>query len=149
MAKTSDYAAPDGAEPDEEGTIPKAPRGLKTAGRRFWREIHTNYRFVQAPEVIMLVEEAARTADVVARLQGVVDNAGTLRTSGSRGQDVAIPELDALRAYRAQFAALVKQLDLPAVEEEDGEDGAERTTPMTRSESGRKAATARWGRWNG
>ena len=63
--------------------------------------------------------------------------------TGSRNQDVAIPELVELRAYRAQFAALVKQLDLPGPEDdEDDQDTARR--PMTRSEAGRKAAAARW-----
>jgi hypothetical protein len=124
--------------------IPKAPKGLKTAGRRFWREIHTEYEFPNSPEVIMLVEEAARTADVVARLQDIVDNAGTLRTCGSRDQDVAIPELDALRAYRAQFAALVKQLDLPPPPPDDDTDDDGPRKPMSRSEAGRRGAVARW-----
>ena len=131
-------------ETEDKPDIPKPPKGLKTAGRRFWREIHATYEFPDAPEVVLLIEDAARTADVVARLQAIVDNADTLRTCGSRGQDVAIPELDALRAYQAQFAALVKQLDLPAPDDED--DGAERTTPTTRSEAGRVAASARWDR---
>lgn len=124
--------------------IPKAPKGLKTAGRRFWREIHSEYEFPGSPEMTMLVEEAARTADVVARLQAIVDNADTLRTRGSRGQDVGIPELDALKAYRAQFAALVKQLDLPAPAEDDSAT-ANTTGPMSRSEAGRRAASVRWG----
>jgi hypothetical protein len=127
----------------DDKPIPKAPKGLRTAGRRFWRLIHETYEFPDAPEVVLLVEDAARTADVVARLQAIVDNADTLRTTGSRGQAVGIPELDLLKAYRAQFAALVKQLDLPGA---DDENGAERTTPMTRSEAGRVAASARWDR---
>lgn len=122
--------------------IPKAPKGLKTAGRRFWREIHSEYEFPGSPEMTMLVEEAARTADVVARLQAIVDNADTLRTRGSRGQDVGIPELDALKAYRAQFAALVKQLDLPAPEDETT---TASNGPMSRSEAARRAASVRWG----
>lgn len=126
--------------PAKQAEIPKIPKGLKAAGRKFWREIHETYQFVHSPELVMLVEEAARTIDVVVRLQAIVDSAGTLRTSGSRGQDVAIPELDALRAYRAQFAALVKQLDLPAVDA----GGNNPDGPMTRSEAGRLAAATRW-----
>ena len=144
MAET----ATPGGKNAADGIIPKAPKGLKTAGRRFWREIHSEYEFPGSPEMFMLVEEAARTADVVARLQAIVDNADTLRTTGSRGQDVAIPELDALRAYRAQFAALVKQLDLPPADDDDDDEDT-RDTPMTRSESGRKAAAARWSHRNG
>jgi hypothetical protein len=62
--------------------LPKAPKGQKTAGRRSWREIHAVYEFPFGPEMHMLVEEAARTADVVARLQDIVDNATTLRPCG-------------------------------------------------------------------
>lgn len=142
MPKTGVSATPSGTKAAEPITIPKLPKGLKTAGRRFWREIHGEYEFPGSPEMFMLIEEAARTADVVARLQDIVDNADTLRTTGSRGQDVAIPELDALRAYRAQFASLVKQLDLPAADD----DGGSGDTPMSRSESGRIAASVRWHR---
>jgi len=82
--------------------------------------------------MVMLVEECARTADVVAWLQDTVDNADTLRPRGSRGQDVAIPELDAPRQYRAQFAALVEQLDLPHDDDEDGYHTGN-VVPLTRS----------------
>lgn len=130
-----------------ETPLPEPPAGLREAGTRFWNEIHTEYEFLGSPEVILLVEEAARTADLVARLQAIVDKADTLRTRGSRGQDVAIPELDALRAYRAQFAALIKQLDLPGPDEDADDTGGD--GPMSRSEAGRKAASSRWSRRNG
>jgi hypothetical protein len=133
------------AETAPKTEIPKAPKGLRAAGRRFWREIHSEYDFGGSPELVLLVEEASRTADVVARLQAVVDEAETLRTKGSRNQDVAIPELDALRAYRAQYAALIRQLELPLPIPDDDGPGEERTTPMSRSEAGRKAAAERWG----
>ena len=133
------------AETAPKTEIPKPPKGLRAAGRRFWREIHSEYTFEGSPELVLLVEEAARTADVVARLQAVVDEAETLRTKGSRNQDVAIPELDALRAYRAQYAALIRQLELPLPADDDDDPGEERTTPMSRSEAGKKAAAERWG----
>ena len=129
--------------------VPKAPHGLKTAGKRFWKQVHQVYEFDGSPEIVLLVEDAARTADVVARLQQVVDTADTLRTTGSRGQDVGIPELDALRAYRAQFAALIKQLDLPGPEDDEDDQDAARSRPMTRSEAGTKAAATRWAHRNG
>jgi len=126
--------------------VPRCPRGLREAGKRFWREIHSRYEFIACPEVVLLLEEAARTADVLARLQQIVDTAPELRCRGSRGQDVAIPELDALRAYRSQFAALIKQLDLPAADDE-GDSGS--GGPMSRSQAGRIAASARWGNRHG
>ncbi|WP_196325799.1 hypothetical protein [Mycobacteroides chelonae] len=125
--------------------IPKYPKGLKTAGRRFWREVFTTYYLTDSPEEMFLVEEAARTTDVITRLQNTVDTAQSLRTRGSRGQDVAIPELDALRAYRAQFASLLKQLDFPAPLEEDTSEESG-SGPMSRSAAGKVGAAARWGR---
>ncbi|CPR33685.1 Uncharacterised protein [Mycobacteroides abscessus] len=132
----------------ENPEIPKYPKGLKAAGRRFWREVFSTYYLTASPEELFLVEEAARTADVVTRLQGVVDTAQSLRTRGSRGQDVAIPELDALRAYRAQFAALLKQLDFPAPLDDDTADESN-NGPMSRSAAGKAGAAARWGNRKG
>lgn len=90
----------DNTSPDEAPEAPPTPEGVQAGGRRFWLETFAEYSF--PPEMVMLVEECARTADVVAWLQDTVDNADTLRPRGSRGQDVAIPELDAPRQYRAQ-----------------------------------------------
>jgi hypothetical protein len=130
----------------ETPDIPRPPRGLGAAGKRWWAEIMAVYDFSGAPDTLLLAEDTARTADIVAHLQSVVDRAcrdDALRTKGSRNQDVAIPELEALAKFRAQFAALMKQLDLP------GEDLDEPGRVMTRSELGVKAAAARWGRRHG
>ena len=125
---------------------PPPPDGLKAAGLRVWAAIHSEYEFPGSPEATLLVEELARTADMVDRLQRIVDEAPTLRTRGSRSQDVAIPELEALRAYRGQFAALIKQLDLPAPLDDIEQPETNLAGPMSRSEAGRIAAEARWRR---
>jgi hypothetical protein len=117
--------------------IPRAPAGLRAAGRRLWRDLQGAYDFSECPERVILLEQACRTADLVARLQKVVDEADDLRTRGSQGQQVAIPEVAELRQHRAQLAALVKSLALP--DEDEGQ-------PLTKSQLGRMAANARWGR---
>jgi hypothetical protein len=119
----------------EKPPIPKPPTGLKPRGRRVWRELHAVYDFTDAPEKGILLEEAARTADVVVRLQNLVDEAGHLRVSGSNGQPVAMPELAELRQYRALLASLLKSLTLPDDEES-----------WTRSQLGKAGAAARWNR---
>ena len=68
-------------------------------------------------------------------MQRVVDDS-ELRVRGSQGQPVSAPEVQELRQYRAQFAALLDKLRLP----EDDTEGA-----TTRSQLGRHAARARWG----
>jgi hypothetical protein len=115
--------------------IPKAPRGLKTSGRHVWRELHAEYSFDKAPEKRLIAEEPCRTADVVDRLQGIVDDAADLRVRGSQGQPVSMPEVAELRQYRALFVTLLKALTLL-----DGdEDG------LTRSQLGKLGAAGRWG----
>ena len=89
----------DNTSPDEAPEAPPTPEGVQAVDEGSgWRHSPSTF----PPEMVMLVEECARTADVVAWLQDTVDNADTLRPRGSRGQDVAIPELDAPRQYRAQ-----------------------------------------------
>ena len=110
------------------------PDGLRRKGIALWQRLNAEYDFSAAPEKLLILEEAARTADMVDRLQRVVDDSD-LRVRGSQGQPVSAPEVQELRQYRAQFAALLDKLRLP----EDDTEGA-----MTRSQLGRHAARTRW-----
>lgn len=118
----------------DDKSIPRAPRGLDSRGRQLWREIHAVYDFAEAPERAILLEEACRTADVIKRLQEVVDAAADLRVRGSQGQPVAMPEIAELRQYRSLLTSLLKALALP-----DDEDS------WSRSQLGKAGAQARWG----
>jgi hypothetical protein len=113
--------------------IPRSPAGLKARGKQLWRDILLVYEFPEAPEKVAILEEACRTADVVKRLQAVVDGAAEIRVKGSQGQPVAMPELMELRQYRALLVQLLKALGCP-----DDED------TLTRSELGKLGATGRW-----
>jgi hypothetical protein len=119
-------------EPEKPPT-PKYPAGLKTRGKQVWRELHAVYSFDDAPEKRITLEESCRTADVVVRLQAIVDNAEDLRVKGSNGQPVAMPEIAELRQYRALLTTLMRALTLP-----DDEDG------LSRSDLGRLGAAGRW-----
>ena len=130
MAET----APKPAE-TEPIIVPKCPAGVKARGKHLWTQLHETYDFEDAPEKLILLEEAARTADVVKRLQGIVDAADGLRVHGSQGQPVAMPELGELRQYRALLAQLLKALTLPDDEES-----------FSRSQLGKAGAAARWNR---
>lgn len=118
-----------------DSSIPKAPAGLQARGKYIWRRIQATYSFDDCPEKLIILEEACRTADVVARLQAIVDGAEDLRVRGSQGQPVAMPEVAELRQYRALLTSLLKSLTLP-----DDED------ILTRSQLGRLGAKARWGK---
>jgi hypothetical protein len=117
------------------------PAGIKTKrGLEIWH-LSEVYDFSEAPEKLLILEEAARTADIIDRLQKIVDDAKDLRVRGSAGQPVGIPELDSLRQYRGQLQVLLRGLQLP----DESEDSAGNGGPMSRTQVARLAARARWG----
>jgi hypothetical protein len=122
----------------------RAPNGLKAGGKRLWTQIAEEFDLEETPEVALLLEQACRTRDLVDRLQALVDAAPSLQIAGSRGQPAPLPELTELRQYRAQLAALIKQLDLQ--DDEEVVVIRDERQKMTRSEAGKVAAMARWNR---
>ena len=117
--------------------VPLPPAGLMPGGQgeQTWVSLHQEYSFVGAPEKQLLLRELVFTVDMVERLRVIVAEAESLRTRGSQGQEVEIPEVSSLRNYTAQVIALTKALCLPEEESE----GA-----MTRSQLARHAARTRW-----
>ena len=127
-------------------TLP-APKGLGVEGRRLWKTLTTSYDWSQCPERLHTVEACCRTLDLAQRLQATIDAAESLRTRGSAGPHhmVQLPEVASLVSVRAQYVTLTKSLCLG--EADVPEFGAVSGGPMSRSESGRKAANARWSRY--
>ena len=117
----------------------RAPSGLGPAGRRLWREVTTAYTL--RPDELAVLTEAARTADLVARLATSLEGA-ELTVPGSMGQPVANPLIAELRLQRRSFDALLRSLALP---DQEGEvPGRDRNGRYT-STGARSAAIARWG----
>lgn len=100
-----------------ENKIPRAPKGLGSRGKQLWRELHTEFDMSADPHRRVLVEDACREADLVERLQAVVDAAEDLRVRGSQGQPVKMPELEEIRLHRKVLSDLLKALALPDTEE--------------------------------
>lgn len=123
---------------DQEPPPPKAPRGLKAAGRRLWDSFTAEFVFDAAG--LVLLEAAARSSDLEARCQRAVDAAKSLSVKGSRFNLVELPEAGTLLKARAQTAALIKQLQLP-----DSEEEKQRKSESV-SDAARRAARARWDR---
>jgi hypothetical protein len=82
-----------------------------------WRELHAQFDFSQDPHRAAIIEDACRTADLIDRMQLVVDDADGLRVRGSQGQPVGMPELAEVRQYRALLASLLRALALPDTDE--------------------------------
>ncbi|HVV11589.1 hypothetical protein [Amycolatopsis sp.] len=123
-------------------TKPKAPRGLKTAGRNLWKGISEEWDL--RPDELRILEDAAREADIIERLQKGLETA-PLTAYGSQGQEVIHPLFAEIRQHRATLAALMRQLKLTEPDEESGAAGGGTVKPMSRTDSARKAAQARWG----
>lgn len=111
----------------------KTPTGLGARGRRFWRDITTEFELSNAE--LNLLEEACRTLDDLDRLQAVVEELGTVVT-GSTGQPVINAALTEARGQRVILHRLIAALQLPAA---DG-----KPVPAASSARGSTAARARW-----
>lgn len=110
---------------------PKAPSGLKAAGRRLWKQLtNGDYEFNSAE--IRILEDACREADIIDRIEGELGSAA-LVVSGSQGQPVASPLVQEVRQHRMVFKSLVAALKLPDDEESSGsESDAARTLAFKR-----------------
>lgn len=100
------------------------------AGTEFWSEMTGKYQF--DPHELTILESAARTVDLIARLNGTLD-AEDVMIVGSMGQQVLHPAAAEVRQQRTTLAGLIKKLNVP---DEQGE--------SPRSVGARKAASARW-----
>jgi hypothetical protein len=124
-----------------------APKGLATGGRKLWKQLTESYDWTECAERLHTAEMACRALDLAQRLQAVIDESESLRTRGSAGphHKVQIPEVASLVSVRAQYSALMKALMLSEADVPE-EGSSTRSGPMSRSESARVAAAARWRR---
>jgi hypothetical protein len=114
----------------------RAPAGLRTAGRRLWRQITDGLRL--RPDELALLEPACRTADDLAEREATLRKAKPV-VAGSAGQPRPNPLYAEVRASREALRRLLGSLDVPEAEGLGSEwDG------LTASSRARKAARARW-----
>jgi hypothetical protein len=67
--------------------VPPTPADLMAPGRRLWAAVVGKY--VLTPTELLILEEAARTADELSRLERAVRNLSRMTAAGSAGQTVA------------------------------------------------------------
>ena len=95
----------------------KPPKALQTAGKALWESITGKY-VLRADEVSRL-EQACKTADVIARLEDAWSAADFPMVSrGSMGQEVIHPLIGEIRTQRSALASLLAGLKLPDDESE-------------------------------
>jgi hypothetical protein len=113
------------------------PKSLGDAGRALWERMHDGIEY-DASETETL-RKACELEDTAAALAAALEGEPMVVT-GSRGQSVPHPLLAELRMTRSEVARLLSRLRV--IDEPDAVGGRK----MTRSESGRRAAQARWAR---
>jgi hypothetical protein len=111
----------------------RAPAGLSTRGKAFWRSSTTEYELSDGETA--LLEEACRCLDRLDLLAVVVSDLGAM-VYGSKGQQVVNPALAEARGQQATLHRLVAALRLP--------DAGGEVVPTGRSIGASTAATARW-----
>lgn len=97
-------------------SVPRAPQGLQSAGKRLWKWYVDQFELSEGE--IGLLREACRTADALDQLQAALDRDGVL---GESSQGVRVhPALPELRQQRITFARLLAALKLNEPEEDAG-----------------------------
>lgn len=93
-------------------TTNKAPRGLNPTGRKLWVDVTDKFE-LQSHELLLL-EQAARIADLVADLQARIDTDGPVLATGRNHPAVA-----EIRQQRITLARLLVALRVPTGDQED------------------------------
>ena len=95
-------------------TIPRAPEGARTAGKRLWKAVLSDFEL--AEHELALLRQAVRVADLCDQLQAVVEAEGpVLRVDGQPRTHPAVVEL---RQQRIVLARLVVALRVPLGDQE-------------------------------
>lgn len=121
---------------------PATPPDLQEKGTAYFRSVADQHMLTGAEQRVLY--DIACLADMVAELETAWRSAGSpMTTNGSKGQEVTHPLIAELRFHRQEMSSMVARLKLEKLSTEAEQ--TIRTGPMSRSDSGRKAARARWG----
>jgi hypothetical protein len=104
----------------EGDQIPRPPRGLKTPGRRLWRDVQGKYELEEHETA--LLTEMCRVADRLDALARVVETEGVMEPGTGR----AHPALVESRQLGIAYARLSAALRLPAGADGDHQAGSRR-----------------------
>lgn len=108
-----------------------APRTLKTAGKKLWRDVTGKYQL--RVDELRTLESACRAQDLVVEIERDWNDIGRPKMStGSMGQQVEHPMFAMLIKAQNAFEAYAKRLNLP-----DADD-------VSKPNQQREAAQTRW-----
>lgn len=90
--------------------IPKAPAGLKTPGRVFWRKVLSEFRLEESHDLQRL-EMACRTLDNLKEAEDRVKTDGMF-TTNRYNSVVEHPALKSIKDFRMLFIKIVREMNL-------------------------------------
>ncbi|MBO2455862.1 hypothetical protein J4573_52920 [Actinomadura barringtoniae] len=129
------------SDQDDRPPVPAIER-LGSRGTVLWNRVTETWDL--KPDELELLSAACRTVDHIAAMEKELEGQ-PLTVLGSQRQPVINPLVSELRFYRAALASHLRALRIPDSEDE-GAEVLPMDRKMTRSESGRVAAHARWSR---
>jgi len=124
---------------------PAAPSGLSARAKRVWTRTLENYELREDER--SLLTDFCMEITISDQLQEALIDA-PLMVRASHGGEAINPIYSELRMHRQAAMSLWKALKLPELDDQDAGDPStdDRVTPMSREDSARKAANARWGK---
>lgn len=120
---------------------PPAPSGLSARAKRVWTRTLENYELRE--DELSLLSDYCMELTISDQLQAALIDA-PLMVRASHGGEAINPIYSELRMHRQTAVTLWKALKLPELEDGADEVADDKVTPMSREDSARKAANARW-----
>lgn len=90
--------------------IPRAPKGLDDIGKKFWKQVLSEYEFEETHDFERLAM-AAKCLDDVSEVEEIVKTAGRF-TENRYGGVVEHPGVKTIRDTRMLFIKIIRELNL-------------------------------------
>ena len=88
----------------------RAPKGLKAAGKKFWKKVLSEYPFDETHDFERL-SMAAKCLDDVSEVEAIVEEAGRF-TTNRYGGIIEHPGVKSIRDFRMLFIKIIRELNL-------------------------------------
>jgi hypothetical protein len=118
--------------PPEAVPDPEPPAGVTARGAAFWRSVAADFDLTDS-DLELLAEAVWFMSEIDALREALAHDGVTV--TGSRGQRRVHPAVGEVRQHRLALARILKQLDLPAEDEE---------SDSQTTKDARAAANVRW-----
>lgn len=120
---------------------PPAPSGISARAKRVWTKTLESYELRE--DELSILADLCMEITIVDHLQESLVDA-PLMVRASHGGEQINPIFSEIRMHRQTSMSLWKALKLPDIDSSEDSEETEKVVPMSREDSARKAANARW-----